>query len=119
MDRLEQELLQALTRKDPSPGFAERVIAAAATNRVAVSPASDVGQALSPVHQDFASRVQAARSTARPWLAVAATVVLMLGGGIGWRRHQGAIAKQQVMTAMRITAVQLNHIQTRVREVRP
>jgi hypothetical protein len=88
---LEQELQQALSRKDPPPGFAERVEAAAARPRP-----------VAPVR----------------WLALAASVVLLIGGAAAYRQHQGQVAKQQLMTAMKITAVKLNHIQTRVWEVR-
>jgi hypothetical protein len=94
MDWLEQELQQALSRKEPPDGFAERVDVAA-------------------------SRPWAGRE-AYPtrWLAIAASVVVLIGGAMTYRHHQGEVAKQQVMTAMRITAVKLNHIQARVLEVR-
>jgi len=88
---LEQELYQALTRKDPPPGFADRV-AAREHNR----------------HGGLPTR----------WLAFAASVVLLMGAGAAWRQHQGEVAKDQVMTAMKITAVKLNRIQTHVREIR-
>jgi hypothetical protein len=88
---LEQELHSALSRKDPPPGFAERV-------------------------EEAAERPPRQPASAR-WLALAASIVLLVGG-VAYRRHQGEVAKQQLMTAMKITAVQLNHIQTHVREVR-
>jgi hypothetical protein len=54
------------------------------------------------------------------WLPVAAAILVTVGGGeAAWRRHQGMVAKEQVMLAMRITAGKLNQIQTHVREVRP
>jgi hypothetical protein len=43
----------------------------------------------------------------------------MIGGAQAWRWYQGLDAKRQVMEAMRLTAGTLNHIQSRVREVRP
>ena len=92
MDWLEQELKQALARKEPSPDFAARVHAA--TRRRTVLPA-------------------------RGWMAAAAALVVISGTGIAWRHHQGMVAKERVMLAMRITADKLNHIQTRVREVNP
>jgi hypothetical protein len=49
---------------------------------------------------------------------MAASLVLVAGGAAAYRHHQGEVAKQQVMTAMKITAAKLNHIQTRVWEVR-
>ena len=70
---------------------------------------------------DFSARV---RTAARPpaWRApalAAGLVLLTVGGGAAWREHQGQVAREQVMTAMRITAGKLNRIQTHIREVRP
>jgi hypothetical protein len=89
MDPLEQQLKLALARMDAPAGFDARVSAAA---RPAVwrSP------------------------------ALAAGLMLMaVGGGVAWREHQGRLAREQVMTAMRITAGKLNRIQTHIREARP
>ncbi len=92
MDWLEQELKQALGRKEPSPGFAERVRAAA----------------------------QKRRSIAMPrWVPAAAAIVVMVGGGTAYREYEGRMAKQQVMQAMRITAGKLNRIQSQIKQVRP
>lgn len=91
--KLEQQLEQALQRTPPPPDFAERVIAKSRKPRLVVMPR---------------------------WLAPAAAVVIMAGGGsIAWRRHQGEVAKEQVMQAMRITAGKLHQIQVQVREGRP
>jgi hypothetical protein len=99
MDWLEQELKQALERRDPSPDFAARVEAAARVTPLAMP---------------------ARRPSVLPrWLPVAAAVLIILGSGAAYRRHQGVAAKQQVMLAMRITANQLNHIQTHVKEAKP
>ena len=98
MDWLEQELRQALERKDPPPDFAARVA--------------------------HATRVDSAAGSGRVvrvwprWLPVAAAVLLMAGGA-AYREHRGRVAKERVMVAMRITAGQLNHIQARVREAKP
>jgi hypothetical protein len=79
MDWLEEELAQALARKEPAPGFDGRV---------------------------------RARMHRRPqWLAIAATILVMVGGGEAWRKHEGQIAKEQVMTAMRIAGSKLNRVQ--------
>lgn len=104
MDWLEKELSQALERKEPSPDFAARVNA-----RVAAQGATPVA-------------IGARRTrvfTLPRWLPVAAAVLVIAGsGGVAWRRHQGMVAKDQVMLAMRITAGKLNHIQTHMREAR-
>jgi hypothetical protein len=95
MDRLEEQLRGALARKEPSAGFADRVATAAAADRRVV------------------------RMPMPRWaMAAAATIVLGVGSGLAYRQHQGEVAKEQVMTAMRITAVKLNRIQAHVREVR-
>jgi hypothetical protein len=92
MDWLEEELKAALARKDPSPGFAARV--------------------------EMAARRRPFFAGAR-WMAAAAALVVIAGGSLAWRRHQGMVAKEQVMLAVRITAGKLHQIQTRVREVTP
>jgi uridylate kinase len=81
MDWLEQELTQALARKEPAAGFDGRVRA-----RMHRSPR---------------------------WLAIAATILVMVGAGEAWRQrqHQGKLAKEQVMTAMRIAGSKLNRVQ--------
>jgi type VI protein secretion system component VasF len=92
MDWLEQELKQALQRKDPSPEFAERVKRAARGDR-------------------FRTAMWPGR-----WLAAAAAILVMAGGaGYGYRQHQGNVAKQQVMLAFRIAGAEVNHIQSQVR----
>jgi hypothetical protein len=88
---LEQQLKQALARKEPRPDFAERV-----------------------------NRAVGRRASRMPrWMATAAAVVIATGVSLAYREHQGRAAKEQVLTAMRITAVKLNHIQARMKEVRP
>ena len=83
MDWLEQELTQALARKEPAAGFDGRV---------------------------------RARLHRRPqWLAIAATILVMIGGGEAWRQHQGQLAKEQVMTAMRIAGSKLNRVQMQLK----
>jgi hypothetical protein len=83
MDWLEQELAQALARKEPAAGFDGRV---------------------------------RARIHRRPqWMAIAATILVMVGAGEAWRQHQGQIAKEQVMTAMRIAGGKLNRVQVHLK----
>jgi hypothetical protein len=92
MDWLEEELRQALRREEPSPGFADRVSAAARRRKLWVMPR---------------------------WMPAAAAIVVIVGGGAAYRQYQGYVAKERVMEAMRITAGTLNHIQSRVKQVRP
>jgi len=88
MDWLEEELKQALARKEPDPGFDARV-----QRRVSRRPA------------------------APRWLAAAAAVLVIAGGGAIYRRHQGEQAKQQVMLAMKIAGSKLNEAQARIQAI--
>ncbi len=87
MDWLEQELKRALERKEPAPGFAARVTAAARNRR------------------------------APRWIAIAASLLVLAGGGAGYRWYEGVRAKDEVMTAMRLAGSKLNRVQARVLEV--
>ena len=63
----------------------------------------------------FDGRVRA-RLYRRPnWLAIAATILVMAGGGEAWHQHQGQVAKEQVMTAMRIAGSKLNRVQMQLK----
>ncbi len=79
MDWLEQELAQALARKEPAAGFD--------------------------------GRVRARMQRGPRWMAIAATILVMMGAGEAWRQHEGQLAKEQVMTAMRIAGSKLNRVQ--------
>ena len=103
MDWLEKELSEALHRKEPSPDFAARVAARIDTARTDAPAAVD--------------RPRPRLFSLPRWMPVAAALLVIAGsGGLAWRRHEGMLAKDQVMLAMRITAVKLNHIQTHMRE---
>ena len=90
MDWLDQELKDALARKDPPADFASRV----------------VRRAERPVVVYRWPR----------WLAAAAAVIVLAGAGLGYRQYRGEMAKEQVMRAFQIASVKVNHIQTHVRE---
>lgn len=90
MDWLEQELKRALERKEPTADFSARVSAAARRRP---------------------------RFAVRRWIAMAASVVMLAGGGAGYRWYEGVHAKNEVLTAMRLAAGKLNQVQTHVLEV--
>ena len=97
MDWLEDELKQALERKQPSPDFGARVTAAAGRRSVLRFPVPAMPR----------------------WLAAAAAVLAITAAGAGYRYRQGHAAKDQVMLAMRITGSKLNRIQVQMKGVRP
>jgi hypothetical protein len=49
------------------------------------------------------------------WLAIAATLLVMTGAGEAWRQHEGQVAKEQVMTAIRIAGSKLNRVQMQLK----
>lgn len=100
MDWLEQELKSALARKEPPPELAEGV--AEAVDEQASRPRRKVIA--------WPSRVT------QRWLAAAAAIVLIAGGGAGYRWHQGIVAKRQVMLAFAIAGGQLNHLQAHLKK---
>jgi type VI protein secretion system component VasF len=93
MDWLEDELKQALRRKEPSPDFEAKVTAAAGRRRHVIAMPR--------------------------WLAAAAAVLVITGAGAGYRYHQGQAAKEQVMLAMRLAGSKLNRIQMQMKVARP
>jgi hypothetical protein len=95
----ELELKQALERRPAPPGLKRRLLALRAAR-------------LHP---------QAARGPSVLWQRLAASIVLVaaLGGGFAWRQHEqerrkGEQARQQVLTALRITSHALNHAQAQL-----
>jgi hypothetical protein len=90
--KLENELQAALRRKEPPPGFADRVLA-----RV---PSAPVGRP---------------RRTWVRWFAAMAASLLLAGGGLEYRHYQrGERAKAEVLLAVRIAASKLNQAQKKV-----
>ena len=63
----------------------------------------------------FDGRVRARLHPRPRWLAIAATLLVMTGAGGAWRQHQGQVAKDQVMTAMRIAGSKLNRVQMQLK----
>jgi hypothetical protein len=93
MDSFEEQLKQALTRTEPDPGFDARVAAR------------------------LPSRDSSGRGHHLTWLRIAAAVLVMLAGGSMWRYHEGQIAKQQVLTALRLAGGELSRVQTQLRGI--
>ena len=116
----EDDLKEALRRKDPGPGFTQRVMARIGQQQEATAPAS-------------------AAKTRLPWwrwilqshpalAGAAAAVVLIIGSGLGYQRYQrvqeekrveaqkAELAREQVVQALKITNAKLNHVFRRVSE---
>jgi len=93
MNRLERDLSESLKRREPPPGFAERVLA-----------------------HTFASEKPG--FSGWQWLAVAALLVVMVGGVAFVREHRRQAEaernKQQLMVALQITSSKLNRVQERL-----
>lgn len=106
----EDELREALRRKDPGERFTKEVIARIAEGRTEVTAPS------------YESRFrQFLRGlTLRPVLSGAMAVILALSFGILEYRHvqekrAGEVAKRQALLALRITNSKLNHVLERVK----
>ena len=98
-DDFELELRQALERRPAPPSLKRRIMAQRAAR----------------------TRQQTIRVPSVLWQRLAASVVLVaaLGGGLAWRQHEeerrkGEEARQQVLTALRITSHALDHVQAQL-----
>jgi NAD(P)H-dependent FMN reductase len=114
MKSLDDDVREALRRKDPPAGFADRVLA-----RVGASGSEPGVKA--GVHATLD-----ARSATRPvmrWVA-AAVLVAAVAGGFQYRaiqkqreeRLRGEAAKEQVVQALRIAGSKLQLVQLTIRE---
>src|SRR5436190_4030187 len=93
MNRFERDLSESLKRREPPPGFAERILA-----------------------HTFATEKPG--FSGWQWLAVAALVVLLVGGVavVREQRRQAEIERnrQQLIVALQITSSKLNRVQERL-----
>jgi hypothetical protein len=110
----EDDLRNALRRKDPGAGFTQRVMA-----RVV-----QAAEAASRPELRKRSRRQRWTWMPRPaWIGAGVTLVLAIGAGLGYLQYErvqsqreAELAKQQVMLALKITNAKLNHVFKRVHE---
>jgi hypothetical protein len=105
---IDQELKEALRRREPSQGFADRVLA-------------QLEQERPRTHLRPKIRLQQRRVLR--W-AVAAVLLISIGTGLAYRVHEQRVeqadaiaAKQQVMLALRITSSKLRVAKQRVKAV--
>jgi hypothetical protein len=103
-DDFEEELRQALERRPAPPGLKRKIMERRAARH--------------------ARRTWFALPSVGLWMRVAATllIIAVLGGGLEWRakkaeeQRRGDAARQQVLTALRITGRALDKVQTRLAE---
>lgn len=114
MKSLDDDVRQALRRKDPPAGFADRVLSRVSAS--ASEPSVKTGM------QPMAHAHSATRPVMR-WVA-AAVLVAAIAGGFQYRaiqqqreeRLRGEAAKEQVVQALRIAGNKLQLVQMTVRE---
>ena len=107
---LEEQLKLALQRKQPPPGFRDRVLAACGAG--------------SPTRAGAGSPTRAIRRLREPALhrrlAAAALLTLLIGGTTAHyveQRREGERAKEQVLLALRITSHKLRDTREHVLEL--
>jgi hypothetical protein len=100
MDEFEQELRQAFVRRPAPPSLKRKLMARRADQR----------------------RTQQRQSHIQLWQRLAASLILvtLVSGAAEWVRHdreerrQGEAARQQVLTALRVTGHALDHMHTQL-----
>jgi len=97
MASFEDELRSALRRQEPSPDFAERVLARVSAPR---------RRAPQPWQQPIVR-----------WVAAMAAALLLTAGSLEYRHYRGERAKDQVLMAVRIAGSKLNKAQRKVQMV--
>lgn len=115
----EDDLKEALRRKDPGPGFTQRVMA-----RIGRQEAEASERAPKAKLRWWQWVLQS-----RPAVAGAlAALVLMISGGLGYQQYQrvqeqkrveaqkAELAREQLVQALKITNAKLNHVFRRVSE---
>ncbi len=127
MKQLDDELRNALKRREPPPGFAQRVMArveqlAEERERTAAKPerAPSSGWNLWSPWSWFGRKVSVSFGA----VAAMAAVVLLAVGIAFWQQHrieqerrEGEAARAQLIEALRVTSAKLNHVRTKVRSV--
>ncbi|HEX7359549.1 MAG TPA: hypothetical protein VF283_03560 [Bryobacteraceae bacterium] len=102
MTPFEAELKRALARREPSEDFSARVLARTQEKKVG---------------QTIAFRLPGRLLT---W-ALAAALLLALGGGVAYQRHERAVrgqtAKRQLLLAMQIAGSKLHYARQQVMQV--
>ncbi len=108
MKPLDDQLREALRRRDPGPDFTARVLARAAAGPV---PRESLWRRLAAALSGMNLR----------WATAALACLLVVAAGVGYRerqvRIQGEAAKEQLVRALQIAGSKLNHAREKVREL--
>lgn len=104
MNRLEDELRNALRREAPPPGFTDRVLARAAEQKRSWSFAALFGM------------------RAMRWAVAGALALVMVGAGFEYQKQReervrGEAARAQVLLALRIAGTKLRFAQEKVQQL--
>lgn len=109
----ENQLREALRRKDPGEAFTQKLMARIAQQQWPTATSSSTGNWLQELWR---------RLGLRPVLVGAIVALLALSGSVGvvkYRKEQearaGEAAKRQVFLALRISSAKLNHVFKRVK----
>jgi hypothetical protein len=123
MKPLEDELRNALKRREPPPGFSGRVMARVeqlAEDRVRTAAKPAPRRAPWVPSSWFGRQVSVSFGAVA---ALAAVVLLTIGVAV-WQQHrivqerrEGEAARAQLIEALRLTSSKLNHVRTKVRSV--
>jgi hypothetical protein len=121
MKSLEDELRRALRRREPPPGFAERVLARVRQETDARNPLSNTAAKVEPARRRrwagwvwFGPRMQLGFAVFAAALLLAVSLSLWHRYREEQQRIEGEAARAQVMQALRITSAKLNRVRAKV-----
>jgi len=120
MKSLEDELRRAMRRREPPPGFTERVLARVRQEAHARSRVSTASRVQPPRRARWSGWAWFGYRLQLGFAAVAAALLLTISLSLWHRyreeqqRREGEAARAQVMQALRITGAKLNRVRAKV-----
>ena len=119
MKPLEEELRNALRRREPPPGFTRRVIARVLQDAEARSQVKPEASRRRAPWNWFGRKVSVsfgAVAAATAMLLIALSLVVWQQRRITQERREGEAARAELMEALRVTTSKLNHVRAKVRQ---
>ena len=119
MKPLEEELRNALRRREPPPGFTRRVIARVEQEAEARSQVKPEAVRRRAPWNWFGRKVSVsfgAVAAATAMLLIALSLVVWQQRRITQERREGEAARAELMEALRVTTSKLNHVRAKVRQ---